>query len=96
MPAEYAQLIWQIDLLGQSRSRVAKRLGISPNNLGVRLYRARRALRSALERFCTTCPTHGFLNCACEPEVTGAEERPTGRRPVRRGRLKQERAAQVA
>src|SRR5215469_12679600 len=66
MPAEYSQLIWQVDLLGQPRSRVAKRLGISPNNLGVRLHRARRALRDALMRFCTTCPTHGFLNCACE------------------------------
>jgi RNA polymerase sigma-70 factor (ECF subfamily) len=66
MPAEYSQLIWQVDLLGQPRSRVAKRLGISPNNLGVRLHRARRALRGALMRFCTTCPTHGFLNCACE------------------------------
>jgi hypothetical protein len=32
----------------------------------VRLHRARRALHSALLRFCTTCPTHGFLNCACE------------------------------
>lgn len=68
MPAEYSQLIWQVDLLGQSRKRVARTLGISPNNLGVRLYRARRALRIALERFCTTCPTHGFLNCACEEE----------------------------
>jgi RNA polymerase sigma factor (sigma-70 family) len=66
MPTEYAQLIWQVDLLGRPRSRVAKALGISPNNLGVRLHRARRVLQSALLRFCTTCPTHGFLNCACE------------------------------
>jgi RNA polymerase sigma factor (sigma-70 family) len=85
MPAEYSQLIWQIDLLGQPRSKVAKRFGISPNNLGVRLYRARRVLRSALERFCTTCPTHGFLNCACErPEV--AEEPPRLRHPPISGR----------
>jgi DNA-directed RNA polymerase specialized sigma24 family protein len=33
MPPEYSQLIWQIDLLGQRRSRVARRLGISSNNL---------------------------------------------------------------
>jgi RNA polymerase sigma factor (sigma-70 family) len=66
MPTEYAQLIWQVDLLGQPRSKVAKALGVSANNLGVRLHRARRALHSALLRFCTTCPTHGFLNCACE------------------------------
>ena len=66
MPSEYAQLIWQVDLLGQPRSKVAKALGISANNLGVRLHRARRALHRALVRFCSTCPTHGFLNCACE------------------------------
>jgi RNA polymerase sigma factor (sigma-70 family) len=75
MPAEYSQLIWQVDLLGQPRTRVAKRLGISPNYLGVRLHRARRALREALMRFCTTCPTHGFLNCTCEQPPTHAAER---------------------
>jgi len=66
MPSEYAQLIWQVDLLGQPRSKVAKSLGVSANNLDVRLHRARGALHSALLRFCTTCPTHGFLNCTCE------------------------------
>lgn len=96
MPAEYSQLIWQVDLLGQPRSKVAKSLGISPNNLGVRLYRARRALRAALERFCTTCPTHGFLNCACErPDL--AEERPKLRRPPLRGRrAKQQKTGRAA
>jgi RNA polymerase sigma-70 factor (ECF subfamily) len=77
MPPEHSQLIWQIDLLGQPRSRVARRLSISSNNLGVRLYRARRALRWALMRFCTTCPTHGFLNCACEMPPAGPEEQLT-------------------
>jgi RNA polymerase sigma factor (sigma-70 family) len=66
MRSDDAQLIWQVDLLSQPRSKVAKALGISANNLGVRLHRARRALHSALMRFCTTCPTHGFLNCSCE------------------------------
>jgi RNA polymerase sigma factor (sigma-70 family) len=56
MLAEYSQLIWQVDLLGQSRSRVAKRLGVTPNNLGVRLHRARRALRDALMRFVPHVP----------------------------------------
>lgn len=66
LPPQYAQVIWRIDLLGQSRSQVAKRLRISANNMAVRIHRARRALRVALERFCITCPTHGFLNCGCE------------------------------
>jgi RNA polymerase sigma-70 factor (ECF subfamily) len=68
LPADYARLIWQVDLLGQPRNKVARDLGISANALGVRIHRARRALRDALLRLCTTCPTHGFLNCACEEE----------------------------
>jgi RNA polymerase sigma-70 factor (ECF subfamily) len=98
MPAEYSQLIWQIDLLGQPRSRVAKSLGISTNNLGVRLHRARRVLRAALERFCTTCPTHGFLDCACErPRAIVAEEPPRLRRsPTSGRRAKQQKTGRVA
>lgn len=74
LPADYARLIWQIDLLGQSRTKVAKGLGISVNALGVRIHRSRRALRDALKRFCTTCPTHGFLNCACEEQSSDVEK----------------------
>ncbi len=99
MPAEYSQLIWQVDLLGQPRSRVAKRLGISPNNLGVRLHRARRALRGTLMRFRTTCPTHGFLNCACEQLAGGiVEKRGELRRPppVVGRRAKQPKSGRVA
>jgi RNA polymerase sigma factor (sigma-70 family) len=82
MPAEYSQLIWQVDLLGQPRSKVAKRFGISANNLEVRLHRARRALREALTRSCTTCPTQGFWNCACEPPPPSVAHKPGGfRRP---------------
>ena len=66
LPPDYGQVIWRVDLLGESRAGVAKDLRISTNNLGVRLHRARQALRAALLRFCTTCPQHGFLNCACE------------------------------
>ncbi len=98
MPAEYSQLIWQVDLLGQPRSKVAERFGISPNNLGVRLHRARRVLRAALERFCTTCPTHGFLNCACEQQHAIVAEAPTRLRrpPTRVRRAKQRKTGRGA
>lgn len=66
LPSQYSQVIWRVDLLGQPRSQVAKSLGISLNNLTVRIHRARHALKQALNRFCTTCPTHGYLNCSCE------------------------------
>ena len=84
LPADYSRIIWQVDLLGQSRRKVAQTLRISENNLGVRIHRARSALRSALQRFCTTCPTHGFLNCACEQEMRST----TVRRPKSRPRQK--------
>lgn len=75
LPAEYGQTIWLVDLLGEPRYKVARTLRISPNNLGVRVHRARQALRAALLRFCTTCPTHGFLNCACKEGQHGHAER---------------------
>jgi RNA polymerase sigma-70 factor (ECF subfamily) len=75
LPAAYGQIIWRIDLLGEARDRVAKNLGITANSLDVRVHRARQSLRAALLRFCTTCPTHGFLNCACEEGSRSRAER---------------------
>ena len=75
LPPDYGRIVWRVDLLGESRDRVAKDLKISANNLGVRLHRARQALRAALLRFCTTGPQHGFLNCGCEEETRVQAER---------------------
>ncbi len=49
---EYAELIERIELNREPRARVAESLDISPNNVAVRLFRARRALRKALASFC--------------------------------------------
>ena len=45
---EYAQIIRQVDLMDRSRTEAAADLGITVNNLTVRLHRARAALRSQL------------------------------------------------
>lgn len=63
---EYSELIWRIDLLGEPRDRVAAALGVTLNNVSVRLHRGRRTLRARLEELCLTCPQHGFLDCRCE------------------------------
>jgi RNA polymerase sigma-70 factor (ECF subfamily) len=63
---DYAEVIWRVDLMGEPREAVAARLGITPGNLGVRLHRARQALRRRLEEMCLTCPVHGYLDCGCE------------------------------
>lgn len=62
----YADLLNRIDLEGESPAAVAKDLGVSPNNLTVRLHRARQALRKTLEESCGICTKHGCLNCTCD------------------------------
>ena len=63
---EYAEVIWRVDLQEQPRNAVAKDLGITLNNLAVRLHRGRQALKTRLEQMCLTCPVHGFLDCDCD------------------------------
>lgn len=61
----YADLLRRIDLQGESPAAVAKDLGVTQNNLTVRLHRARQALRTSLEEACGICTKHGCLNCTC-------------------------------
>jgi RNA polymerase sigma factor (sigma-70 family) len=63
---EYATLIQQADLEGRPLGDISKELGISSNNLAVRLHRARQALRTSLIRSCGACTEHGCLDCTCK------------------------------
>jgi RNA polymerase sigma-70 factor (ECF subfamily) len=63
---DYADLLRRVDLLGEPRQQVAIALGVTVQNLTVRLHRARQALKRALLLWCTTCPEHGFPRCACD------------------------------
>lgn len=63
---EYAEVLRLVDLEELPRGTVAPRLGLSLNAVGVRLHRARRAMRQALELTCETCPVHGYLDCGCD------------------------------
>lgn len=62
---EYADLISRVDLADGDVTLAADELGITPGNARVRLHRARTALRSAVERTCRTCATHGCVDCTC-------------------------------
>ena len=62
---EYAAAIRRVDLDGTSVRGYSEEAGISPSNGGVRLHRAREALRRQLARCCGTCLTHGCLDCRC-------------------------------
>ena len=66
---EHAEVIWRIDLMEETREAVAAHLDITLNALGVRLHRARQALKRRLEEMCLTCPVHGYLDCGCEEAV---------------------------
>lgn len=65
MRPAYADLIRRVDLEGESSAAIAKELRVTPNNLTVRLHRARQALKTNLEQACGICTKHGCLNCTC-------------------------------
>jgi RNA polymerase sigma-70 factor (ECF subfamily) len=62
---EYAEVIDALDLKEEPVAAFAARTGITPENLKVRRYRARRALRARLEETCRLCAPHGCLDCQC-------------------------------
>ena len=62
---EYGAALRRVDLDGISVRRFAEEAGITPGNAGVRLHRAREALRRQLARSCGTCLEHGCLDCTC-------------------------------
>jgi RNA polymerase sigma-70 factor (ECF subfamily) len=62
---EYADALHRIEIEGVSVKDYAERLGISSSNAGVRVFRAREALRRQVARSCGTCAEHGCLDCTC-------------------------------
>lgn len=65
---EYAVALRRAELEGASLQTLADELGITPSNAGVRLHRARAALKMKLEETCGTCTEHGCLRCSCREE----------------------------
>ena len=63
---EYATALRRVEVDGVSVKDYADEAGISANNAGVRVFRAREALRKQVARACGTCATHGCLDCSCD------------------------------
>ncbi len=63
---EYAAALKRVEVDGVSVKDYADEAGISSNNAGVRIFRAREALRKQVARACGTCATHGCIDCSCE------------------------------
>lgn len=66
LPEQYREALQRIDLDGDSLKETAAALGLTLNNLTVRLHRARQKLRVALEQTCKVCSKHGCLDCTCD------------------------------
>jgi RNA polymerase sigma-70 factor (ECF subfamily) len=63
---EYADALRKIDVEGMSVQAYAAEIGIAANNAGVRVHRAREALRKRVTLSCGTCAEHGCLDCTCQ------------------------------
>ena len=63
---EYANALERVEVDGLSVKDYADEAGISSNNAGVRIFRAREALRKQVARSCGTCATHGCVDCTCD------------------------------
>jgi RNA polymerase sigma-70 factor (ECF subfamily) len=62
---EYAEALRRIEIDQISVKDYADAVGISANNAGIRIFRAREALRKQVARSCRTCAEHGCLDCSC-------------------------------
>ena len=63
---EYADALRRIEVEGVAVKDYADAAGISASNAGVRIFRARDALRKQVARSCGTCAEHGCLDCSCK------------------------------
>jgi RNA polymerase sigma factor (sigma-70 family) len=63
--ADYAKALKRVDLGGEPIEAFARTSGITRGNASVRLFRARRALRRAIDRNCGACAEHGGYLCEC-------------------------------
>jgi len=70
---EYASAIAAVEVEGQSLKDFADLAGISRSNAGVRLFRARQALKKQVQACCGRCADHGCIDCSCKKAPSAAE-----------------------
>lgn len=81
---EYAGVIRRVELDEIPVRKYAAEEGMTANAAGVRLFRARQALRKRLIETCGACTDHGCSGCSCgaEKRISGCEA-PAGSPPLR-------------
>jgi RNA polymerase sigma factor (sigma-70 family) len=70
---EYADALRAIEIDGITVKDFAQLARISPSNAGVRIFRAREALRKQVVRSCGACADHGCQDCTCARPTRAAE-----------------------
>ena len=63
---EYAEVLQSVEVGGTPVKAFAEQKGLSANNAGVRVFRAREALKKRVMESCGTCAEHGCMNCTCK------------------------------
>jgi RNA polymerase sigma factor (sigma-70 family) len=63
---EYAEALQAIDVDGTPVKAFAQQRGLTASNAGVRVFRAREALKKRVTESCGTCAEHGCRNCTCQ------------------------------
>jgi len=61
----YAEVLQAVDVEDTPVKDFAETAGLTTSNAGVRLFRAREALRRQLVASCGTCAEHGCVDCSC-------------------------------
>jgi RNA polymerase sigma factor (sigma-70 family) len=69
---DHAHALRRIEVDGLSVKDYAAEVGITANNAGVRVFRARQALREQVMRSCGTCAVHGCIDCTCATAERGS------------------------
>jgi RNA polymerase sigma-70 factor (ECF subfamily) len=75
---EYAEALQRIEVEGVPVAEYARAAGNSASNAGVRVFRAREALRKQVARACGTCAEHGCLDCCCKASSNASNDAPAG------------------
>ncbi len=72
---EYATALQSIDIDGIPVKTFADQQGLTASNAGVRVFRAREALKKRVAESCGTCAEHGCRDCTCGGVMPGGHLR---------------------
>jgi len=72
---EYADALRTVEVGGLAVKDYAAERGLSASNAGVRVFRAREALRRQVAAACGTCAEHGCIDCHCARKDGSASSR---------------------